>query len=166
MKVIFLDKDGVLNSDDFFDNIETADPKGRECDVDIEKVKLLKEAIKQTGATVVVTASARYTRGGQTFMQLLRDHQIFADLTPLIGNERGLEIKEWLSKHPETEDFVILDDEIFDSYDEELMTKLIKISNGNGRNFGEGLMSKDVNEIVQRLGKKRLRNLEKSDGER
>ena len=166
MKVIFLDKDGVLNSDDFFDNIETADPKGRECDVDIEKVKLLKEAIKQTGATVVVTASARYTRGGQTFMQLLRDHQIFADLTPLIGNERGLEIKEWLSKHPETEDFVILDDEIFESYDEELMKKLIKISNGNGINFGEGLQRKDIEQIIQMLGKKKEIKSQEYDEER
>ena len=157
MKVIFLDKDGVLNSDEFFDNIENADPKGKECDVDIEKIKLLKQVVIETDAQVVVTASARYTKGGQKFMQLLRDYQIFADKTPFIENKRGIEIKEWLSKHPEAEDFVILDDEIFDSYDEELMKKLIKISDGNGRSFGEGLMPKDINEIVQRLGKKRVR---------
>lgn len=72
MKVIFLDKDGVLNSDEFFDNIEDAEPRGKECDVDIEKIKLLKEAVDATGAKVVVTASARYTRGGRALMQLLR----------------------------------------------------------------------------------------------
>lgn len=164
MKVIFLDKDGVLNSDEFFDNIEDADPKGRECDVDVKKIKLLREAIDATGAHVVVTASARYKRGGKLFMQLLRDHQIFADLTPYINNERGLEIKEWLSNHPETQDFVILDDEIFDSYDEELMSKLIKISDGNGVNFGEGLRPKDIDQIIQRLGRKRQRAVE--EGER
>ena len=72
MKVIFLDKDGVLNSDEFFDNIDTADPKGKECDIDVEKVRLLKQAVDATGAKVVVTASARYTRSGQAMMQLLR----------------------------------------------------------------------------------------------
>ena len=49
----------------------------------------------------------------------------------------------------------ILDDEIFDSYDEELMKKLIKISNGNGINFGEGLQRKDIDQIIQRLGRRR-----------
>lgn len=155
MKVIFLDKDGVLNSDDFFKDADKQNNEGAEIDVDLEKVKLLKEALDATGATVVVTASARYTRGGRALMQLLRNHQIFASLTPLIGNERGLEIKKWLSEHPDTEDFVILDDEVFDSYDEELMPKLIKISNGNGMNFGEGLLQKDIDEIIQRLGRKR-----------
>ncbi len=155
MKVIFLDKDGVLNSDEYFEKIEEADPKGKECDVDVDKVRLLKQAVDITGAKVVVTASARYTRGGHALMQLLRDYQIFADLTPLIGNERGIEIRKWLSEHPDTEDFVILDDEVFDSYDEELMSKLIKISDGNGRNFGEGLQQKDIDEIIQRLGQRK-----------
>lgn len=160
MKVIFLDKDGVLNSDEFFDRTDKQNSEGAEIDVDIEKVKLLKEALDATGANVVVTASARYTRGGQALMQLLRNNQIFASLTQLIGNERGIEIKRWLSEHPDTEDYVILDDEIFDSYDEELMSKLIKISNGNGMNFGEGLLQKDIDEIIQRLGRKRQRDEE------
>ena len=162
MKVIFLDKDGVLNSDEFFDKTDKQNSEGAEIDVDIEKVKLLKQAVDITGAKVVVTASARYTRGGRALMQLLRNHQIFADLTPLLGNERGLEIKKWLSEHPDTDDFVILDDEVFDSYDEKLMSKLIKISNGNGMNFGEGLLQKDIDEIIQRLGKRK----QKEDFER
>ena len=160
MKVIFLDKDGVLNSDEYFDKIEGLDIKGIENDVDIEKVKLLKEAVDATGAKVVVTASARYTTNGQLLIQLLREYQISVDLTPLINKRRGIEIKQWLSEHPETEDFVILDDEIFDSFDEELMKKLIKISNGNGINYGEGLQRKDVEQIIQRLGKKRQRDEE------
>lgn len=162
MKVIFLDKDGVLNSDDFFDRADKENSEGAEIDVDIEKVKLLKQALDTTGASVVVTASARYTRSGKALMQLLRDNQIFASLTPLIGNERGTEIKKWLSEHPDTEDFVILDDEIFDSYDDYLMQKLIKISDGNGMSFGEGLLQKDIDEIIKRLGRKR----QKEDEER
>ena len=160
MKVIFLDKDGVLNSDEYFDKIEGLDIKGVESDVDVEKVKLLKDAVDATGAKVVVTASARYTTNGKLLMQLLREYLILVDLTPFIKNKRGIEIKQWLSEHPETEDFVILDDEIFDSYDEELMKKLIKISNGNGISFGEGLQRKDIDQIIQRLGKKRQKDEE------
>ena len=153
MKVIFLDKDGVLNSDEYFDKIQGLDIEGIQSDVDLEKVKLLKEAVDETGAKVVITASARYTTNGKLLMQLLREYQILVDLTPFINNNRGIEIKQWLSEHPDTEDFVILDDEIFNFYDEELMKKLIKISNGNGINFGEGLQRKDIEQIIQRLGK-------------
>ena len=48
---------------------------------------------------------------------------------------------------------MILDDEIFSSYDEELLKKLIKISDSNGIGFGEGLQEKDVKEIIKRLGR-------------
>ena len=79
------------------------------------------------------------------------------DSTPFIQNKRGLEIKQWLSDHQCIEDFVILDDEVFDSYDDVLIKKLVKISNENGHSFGEGLLLRDVNEIIKRLGKKRQR---------
>ena len=164
MKIIFLDKDGVLNSDEYFDKIEKLNVEGIESDVDVEKVKLLKEAVDTTGAKVVLTASARYTKNAQLLIQLLRKHQILPDLTPYINNKRGLEIKQYLAEHPDTEDFVILDDEIFDSYDEELLSKLIKISNGNGISLGEGLLQKDVDEIIKRLG--RRKKLELEDEER
>jgi len=166
MKVIFLDKDGVLNSDEYFDKIQGLDIYGVECDVDIEKINLLKEAVDITGAKVVLTASARYTANAQKLIQLLREYQILLGLTPFINNKRGLEIKQWLLEHPDTEDFVILDDEIFSSYDEELMKKLIKISNGNGINFGEGLQRKDIEQIIQRLGKKKEIDQQEYDDER
>ena len=163
MKVIFLDKDGVLNSDEYFDKIQGLEIEGIESDVDVEKVKLLKEAVDETGAKVVVTASARYTTNGKLLIQFLREQQILVDVTPYINNVRGKEIKQWLSEHPKTEDYVILDDEIFDSYDEELMKKLIKISNGNGINYGEGLQHKDVEQIIQRLGKIRQKDEEECE---
>ena len=152
MKVIFLDIDGVLNSDEYIDLI-----KGKEMtaenEIDMEKVRLLEQAINQTGARVVLTASGRYAQVGRYLRKVLSQRAIFTDVTPYMNNIRGLEIKEWLSQNSDVEDFVILDDEIFESYDEELLSKLIKISNGNGRNFGEGLLQKDVDEIVNRLGK-------------
>lgn len=80
------------------------------------------------------------------------------DSTPFIQNERGLEIKQWLSENQCIEDFVILDDELFDSYDDVLTKKLVKISNGNGCSCGEGLLPRDVNEIIKRLGRKKEKN--------
>ena len=92
MKVIFLDKDGVLNSDEYFDKIKGLNIKGVESDIDIEKVQLLKNAVDVTGAKVVVTASARYTTNGQLLIQLLRENQILVDLTPFAKNNRGIHI--------------------------------------------------------------------------
>jgi hypothetical protein len=43
MKAIFLDVDGVLNSDKYFDKIINLNINGIEKDVDIEKILLLKE---------------------------------------------------------------------------------------------------------------------------
>ena len=70
-------------------------------------------------------------------------------------NIRGLEIKKWLSEHQDVKKYVILDDEVFDSYNDELMQNLIKISNGNGHTFGEGLLTIDVENIIYRLGRKK-----------
>ena len=45
MKVIFLDTDGVLNSDEYFNRIRNLDIQGIEREIDVEKIKLLKKAI-------------------------------------------------------------------------------------------------------------------------
>ena len=153
MKVIFLDIDGVLNSDEYMNKVKKLHLQGIESAVDINKIKLLKEAVDKTKAKVVLTSSWRYTRKAQFVKDLLANYGIHADSTPFISNKRGLEIKKWLLDNPDVDDYVILDDEIFDSYDGELMSKLIKISNGNGHTFGAGLLPKDVDKIIKRLGR-------------
>ena len=65
MKVIFLDIDGVLNSDEYVDKVKKSDIQGIERDIDIEKVKLLKRAIDETGAKVVLSSSWRYTKNAR-----------------------------------------------------------------------------------------------------
>ena len=57
MKVIFLDMDGVLNSDAYFDSIKGKNIEGIEDDVDVKTVKMLKKCVDEIGAKVVVTAS-------------------------------------------------------------------------------------------------------------
>ena len=154
MKIIFLDIDGVLNSDEYFDKIKNLNINGIENDIDVNKIVLLKKSLDETGAKIVLTSSWRYTRKAQELKQLLLSYGIIVDCTPFIDNERGIEIKKWLQEHNDVQDFVILDDEIFDSYDEKLMKKLIKISDTNGINYGEGLHPKHIQEIIQRFGKK------------
>ena len=157
MKVIFLDIDGVLNSDEYLDKVKKSDIQGIERDIDVGKVKLLKRAIDETGARVVLSSSWRYTRNARYLKELLANYEIRVDSTPYIQDIRGLEIKKWLSENQGVEDFIILDDEIFDSFDEELIKKLVKVSNGNGRSLGEGLLPKDVDEIIERLGRKKVK---------
>ena len=157
MKVIFLDVDGVLNSDEYIKGTIKSNIQGIEKHVDVEKIKLLRQAIDQTNAKVVLTSSWRLTKMAQELIKLLITYGIYVNTTPYIRNERGLEIKQWLADNQNVEDFVILDDEIFDSYDEGLMKKLVKISNGNGHNFGEGLLPKDIGEIIKRLGRNKTR---------
>ena len=142
MKVIFLDVDGVLNSDEYFDKIKGLEINGIENNIDIEKIKLLKKAVVATGAKVVLSSSWRYTRNGKELKELLLKYGIQTDSTPFLENERENEIKQWLANHPDTEDYVILDDEIFASYDDVLMEKLIKISNGNGKKFWRRITTK------------------------
>lgn len=154
MKVIFLDIDGVLNSDEYFDKIKDMNIKGIENDVDVNKIVLLKKSIDETGAKVVLTSSWRYKRKAQELKQLLLNYGILVDCTPYIYNERGIEIKKYLEEHRDVQDFVIIDDEMFDSYDENLIKKLIKISNTNGINFGDGLQPKHIQQIIQKLGRK------------
>ena len=154
MKVIFLDVDGVLNSDEYFDKVRNLKIKGIENQIDVEKIKLLKKAVDETGAKVVLSSSWRFTLNEQPLRDLLSRYGIGVySRTPYIDWERGLEIKKWLSDNKDVEDFVIVDDEIFDSFDEELVKKVVKISDGNGYNFGEGLSQKDIDEIINRLGR-------------
>ncbi len=165
MKVIFLDIDGVLNSDEYFEKTANLNIQGIESEIDVEKIKLLKKAIDETGAKVVLSSTWRYMRKVKDLKELLSHYGIvIIDSTPFLGDERGLEIKQWLTTHARVvEDFVILDDEIFHSYDQDLVKKLIKMSDGidgNGYSFGEGLLPRDIDEIVKRLGKKKEKVIE------
>ena len=151
MKVIFLDVDGVLNSDEYINKAKSLNIQGIEKHVDVEKIKLLKKAVDETGAKVVLSSSYRYTKDAPCLIELLAHYGIFVDSTPYIQNERGLEIKEYMAQFSDLEDYVIVDDELFPSFDEELLKHFVRISNGNGTGLGDGLLPKDIDEIIKRL---------------
>lgn len=127
-KVIFLDVDGVLNSED--DLMVYREKNGitgciMYAEVEDRPLKLLKEIVEKTSAKIVVSSSWRVgcERSGRESIfgkglyekleKRLNDYEMeIYDITPSLGagTQRGDEIREWLSKN-ETENFIILDDD-------------------------------------------------------
>jgi hypothetical protein len=120
MKIIFLDIDGVLNS-------ETYEASRREdCGdgyIDLSRVKLLADIVNTTGAKIVLTSSLRIEwekdsercdKDGKYINQCLDRYGLsIMDKTPFTSffAERRKEILSWISNHrSQVESFVILDD--------------------------------------------------------
>lgn len=113
MKVLFLDIDGVLNSDHFYVNR----PKEIKhlpyplSEFDPECVKRLNKILDVTGARLVLSSSWRHD--GTVYNVLRRagiTHDIW-DITPYeMDKPRGHEIRKFLEEHKEIDSYVILDD--------------------------------------------------------
>lgn len=114
MKVIFLDIDGVLNSD------LTKERTKQSASVFVSDIYIrhLKEIIDVTGAVIVLSSDWRLDRDDKRynadFLQLKEKLLNFGieifDFTPNFNNARGGEIQSWIESHPEVGNFVILDD--------------------------------------------------------
>lgn len=167
MKVIFLDVDGVLNSNDYIEYTSKNNVKGILEEIDPQKIDMLKQVLNITGAKIVVSSSWRNIRKFEKLRELFFLYGIRLDKkTPLIGNNRGLEIKQYLKEHANIEQYIILDDEVFDSFDEELTNNLILTKEDqNDTSYGEGLQFKHINQIIERFGRVKTKNMD-DDNER
>lgn len=132
MKIIFTDIDGVLNED-----TTPTRTKSRVIFIDEEKLLRLKRIVNATGAKIVLSSTWRYDRDDPKyngdFLELREAfHNVgldFYDFTPVdaIGIRRGMEIRAWLGLHRgEVDQFIILDDELFDFEERGLLPRLIK----------------------------------------
>ena len=126
MKTIFLDIDGVLNVD--YDDKDQFGHIFRE-----EYVQNLKEIIEKTGAKIVISSTWK-DKGIERMLALWKERNLpgeIIDVTPDCVDvcestnivyydqvKRGHEIKLWLDRHPEVNQYVILDD-IQDFLDEQ-----------------------------------------------
>ncbi len=99
--------------------------------------------------------SFRYTQSFLKVQEMLLQNGIMFDKTPFIDNERGKEIKQYLSEHRNIEDYILLDDVVFSDFDDELLSHLIKMDDTNTRGIGKGLQKKDIEEIIRRFGRKK-----------
>lgn len=128
-KVIFLDIDGVLNS-----NFWNADHQMEISDgkyIDNEKVKLLSGLVKKSGASIILHSGWRFWFGkdlrplrkeaGYLADLLEKEGMSIAGMTPDLTTEeirktkkfskvKADEILMWLKDHPDTERWVVLDD--------------------------------------------------------
>lgn len=114
IKVIFLDFDGVLNSEKFVRSCEY-------CGVmlDPSRMILLKQIIDATGAKIVLSTSWRMhwdkdeclcNNVGLDINRIFGEYQLkIFDKTPKLY-DRVTEIKVWLENHPQTQAFAVLDD--------------------------------------------------------
>lgn len=122
MKIVFLDIDGVLNSEDF----TTANPPDHSIHMredawwqemlDPQAVELLNRLLQSTNAKVVISSSWRHANDADDMQRILDGVGFSGEvigMTPKRGGEcRGDRIKLWLdSTHHEIESFVILDDD-------------------------------------------------------
>ena len=98
--VLFLDVDGVLNQVGVTNNV-----------LDGVKVMLLREVLSKVNCRVILSSTWRRYR--KLIERLLTENIPINGLTPVLGVERGKEIRAWLNEHPDVKDFVILDDDIF-----------------------------------------------------
>lgn len=166
MKVIFLDIDGVLNSDTYMEKQLDNSSEGIESEIDPATLILLKKAVDTTGAKIILSSSWRIMRKYNELEKFLMKFGIsLSGKTPYVDGKRGLEIKQYLSENKNIEQYLILDDEIFESFDEELVNHLILTkSDQNYHGLSEGLTEKHIKQIVETFGKVHKR--EKFDEER
>ena len=124
MKVIFLDVDGVLNSEHSH-SIDKND-NWMENEVSDNHIQWLKKIVDETGAKIVLSSSWRHYHPKATGSNTITDPLFkvldrklreagleIIDITPdLRGKMRGLEIDAWLNSNAEVDKYVIIDDDI------------------------------------------------------
>ena len=154
MRVIFLDFDGVLNTERY---LRERDPRTQSI-LDEAKLTLLRRIVEETGAMIVLSTSwrrhwdpdsVRWDATWKPCGEALRNHGLTVyDRTPDYedhsGNNRDREVRDWLTAHKgEVESFVILDDVRMGW--EELSERLVNT------NPYRGLTEEMANEAVQHL---------------
>ena len=148
-KIIFLDVDGVLNSMKFDRWLQDHHMKQYYCYelLDQNAILNLQDIVFVTGADIVLSSSWRLSsKCCEQLQQQLKPYALrFIDKTILMPhNNRDAEIKEWLSRHPEVDHFVILDDE--DEFkDEFLKNNFVKTT------FEKGLLQEHVAKAIKIL---------------
>lgn len=142
MKVVFLDFDGVLNSERYVRNCGEYGVV-----IDPSRMQLLKQIIEATGAKIVLSTSWRehWTKTGTQINDIFEAYELeIFDKTPKLGGRREKEIEAWLNEFPNVENFVVLDDRFL--YAEFLKGHFVKTAN-----YLEGLDEENVDLAIQIL---------------
>lgn len=154
MKIIFLDIDGVLNSEN---SIKKMDKVNRDFSDNPHKdhVKWLNYIIKKTGAKVVISSTWRKGSGLVSICRILNLVGFKGNVigqTPITGDIRGNEIRCWIDRFrnkrdwqfnydkndSEVENFIIIDD---DSDMGCLLHRLVKVDSKIGLTKNEAKLA-------------------------
>lgn len=150
MKVIFLDFDGVLNSEKYvcaFGHWGVI--------IDPSRMALLKQIVDATGANIVLSTSWRehWDKNTEKSDSIGKEiNTIFNSFELTIFDKtdtysrREVEIEMWLAMHLETEAFAVLDDRLLDS--PVLQGHFVKTSN-----YFDGLDETDVKKAIDILNR-------------
>ena len=162
-KYIFIDIDGVLNSE------HTWDDKISNC-INDQYLKNLRTIVEETDAKLVLSSSWRvyfgeYTKEPRNIFAIhlvttLSKHNLkLHDMTPFVkgqfSNERGLEIKTYMEQNNIT-DYVVIDDEEFSDFKKHLdMSRFIQTNFGDETTTieNEGLNKKIAEKAINILNK-------------
>ncbi len=149
MKVVFLDFDGVLNSEKYI----------RECGyygviINPTRIKLIKKIIDATDAKIVLSTSWREHWDkdtdkcdaiGENINDIFERYGLsIFDKTAFLDRSREKEIEQWLHNHPQTENFVVLDDRFLDSV--VLRNHFVKTNN-----YRDGIDENNVKQAIEIL---------------
>ena len=163
MNIIFLDIDGVLNSQKYLisnhDKILRFYKKhGKDIndielllqrqmyDISLDKVRILLDVIKKTDAKVVITSSWKKLKiYPYVVMKLIGMGIPIIGETLDNGDNRGYGIKKYILEN-NVMHYVIIDDDLFDDYDEELMERLVKTSF-----YDDGLKEEHKGKIIKKI---------------
>ena len=162
-KYIFLDIDGVLNSEHTWDN------KMSNCISD-QYLKNLKHIVEETEAKLVLSSSWRIYFGKNIndprniiaiyLVNSLKKHNLkLHDMTPFVkeefSNERGLEIKTYIDQH-KIKDYVVIDDEEFSDFRTHLdMSRFIQT------NFGDEITNIENEGLNKKIAEKAIEILKR-----
>lgn len=114
MKIIFLDIDGVMNSELYYKSVNTK--KKNWSRFDPKAVEMITRLIEEFNARIVISSLWRFAMKKELAQELKASglinflHKDWQ--TPVLQpGHRGKEIKMWLDKHPDIVQYVILDDD-------------------------------------------------------
>ncbi len=108
-KVLFLDIDGVCNSEEYMTSGRHV--KGTMLGIDPFPAVLVKMIVQDTGCEVVLSSTWRLN--AETREEVRKEVVDFVDVTPNFWDKyRGEEIEDWLNRNPDVIRYAILDDDI------------------------------------------------------
>jgi len=117
LKVLFLDIDGVCNSRAYLYRLRAKDKKATLWyGIDPQAARLVQRIVKATGCMVVLSSTWRLYPDGRA--QVRREVCNYIDCTKDMQAgykrgvvPRGIEVQDWLDRHPSVTQYAILDDD-------------------------------------------------------